>query len=474
MQLMQKWYRILTPLALAVIVLLFPVPEGLTVSAWRFLALFVAVVAALILEPFPGAVVGLLGVTLAAVTGIIDARPAEAIRWALSGFVDLTVWLIFMAFMLALGYEKTGLGRRLALSIVKGLGKRTLGLGYAIVLADLVLAPFTPSSTARSAGTVYPVIRTIPELYGSTPGETARKLGSYTMWSAFTAVGVTSSMFLTGMAPNVLAIGLVTRTAGITVTWSEWLVGFLPLGLLLVLTLPLIVYKLYPPTIKSSEEVPAWAGRELKKLGRLSFQEIAMILIAGLALGLWIFAHAEINATTVALLALTLMLITGVVSWDDVLGNRSAWNALIWFATLVTMAGGLARLNIIAWFGNTVSAALAGFSVTTIIISLVTVFFFTHYLFASITAHVTALLPGFLAVGMAIPDFPMRPYTLLLLYTLGLMHVMTPYASGPAPVYYGSGYLSRRDFWGLGLIFSCIFLVLLLVIGMPYLMALHG
>jgi len=454
--------------------LLFPVPQGLTIAAWRFLALFVAVVAALVFEPLPGAVVGLTGITVAVVTGIVDHRPGEAIRWALAGFSDGTVWLIFLAFMLALGYEKTGLGRRLALSIVKALGRKTIGLGYATALADLALAPFTPSNTARSAGTIYPVIRQLPGLYGSEPGESARKLGSYVMWNAFAGMCVSSSLFMTGMAPNILAVGMITRAAGFTITWTEWFMGFLPVGLLLAATLPLIIYKLYPPTVKRSEEVPKWAGRELEKLGRLSVREISMLLVAVLALGLWIFARDHITATAVALLAFSLMLLSRVVTWDDVLDNRPAWNALIWFATLVTMAGGLSRLNIIAWVGRTISGALAGLSVTMIMATLAVVFFFIHYMFASITAHTVALLPMFLAVGLAIPDFPVKPYAMLLAYTLGLMGVLTPYATGPAPVYYGSGFLSRRDFWGLGLIFGCIFIVVLLVIGMPYLMAIHG
>jgi len=470
----QKWWRILAPLALGGIVLLFPVPQGLTIAAWRFLALFVAVVAALVFEPLPGAVVGLTGITVAVVTGIVDHRPGEAIRWALAGFSDGTVWLIFLAFMLALGYEKTGLGRRLALSIVKALGRKTIGLGYATALADLALAPFTPSNTARSAGTIYPVIRQLPGLYGSEPGESARKLGSYVMWNAFAGMCVSSSLFMTGMAPNILAVGMITRAAGFTITWTEWFMGFLPVGLLLAATLPLIIYKLYPPTVKRSEEVPKWAGRELEKLGRLSVREISMLLVAVLALGLWIFARDHITATAVALLAFSLMLLSRVVTWDDVLDNRPAWNALIWFATLVTMAGGLSRLNIIAWVGRTISGALAGLSVTMIMATLAVVFFFIHYMFASITAHTVALLPMFLAVGLAIPDFPVKPYAMLLAYTLGLMGVLTPYATGPAPVYYGSGFLSRRDFWGLGLIFGCIFIVVLLVIGMPYLMAIHG
>ncbi|HSW09674.1 MAG TPA: DASS family sodium-coupled anion symporter [Bacillota bacterium] len=470
----KTWWRMLVPLAIGVIILIIPVPAGLTPAAWQFFALFAAVVAALVLEPFPGAVVGLAGVTLAAAAGLVEAKPGDAIRWALSGFTDLTVWLIFVAFMFALGYERTGLGRRVSLGLVKLLGRRTLGLGYATTLSDLALAPFMPSNTARSGGTIYPVARNIPTLYGSEPGETSRKMGSYIMWTAFAGQAVTSSMFLTGLAPNVLAVGLIAETIGLNITWSEWFVGFLPIGLLLIATLPLIIYKLYPPIIKASEEVPTWAGKELQKLGRLSVREITMLVLALLALGLWIFARDQINATTVALVAFALMLLTRVVTWDDVLGNRPAWNALVWFATLVAMAGGLSRVGFVAWFADGVAAALGGVPVILMAGILVAIFFIVHYMFASITAHAVALLPVFLGVGAAIPDFPLKPYALLLAYSLGLMGVLTPYATGPAPVYYGSGYVGRRDFWLLGLIFGAIFLALLLGIGMPYLLALHG
>jgi L-tartrate/succinate antiporter len=99
----------------------------------------------------------------------------------------------------------------------------------------------------------------------------------------------------------------------------------------------------------------------------------------------------------------------------------------------------------------------------------VAVFFFTHYLFASITAHVTAMLPVMLAVGMGIPGLDIRTFSLLLILTLGIMGILTPYATGPSPVYYGSGYIPTRDYWRLGAIFGVIFFVALLVIGVPWL-----
>src|ERR1700693_2078835 len=155
---LRKW---LPPLLGGLVLPLIPVPAGLTAQAWRFFALFVAVIVALITEPLPGAAIGFIGVTIAAALLLVGKTPTDAMRWALSGFSNDTVWLIFAANMFALGYELTGLGRRIALLFVKALGRRTLGLGYAIALADLALAPFMPSVTARSGGTIYPIVTSI-------------------------------------------------------------------------------------------------------------------------------------------------------------------------------------------------------------------------------------------------------------------------------------------------------------------------
>ena len=466
---LSNYWKALVPILAGVALLFVPIPEGLTANAWYYFALFVAVVIALILEPIPAAAVGLIGVTAAAVSLLVMPKPADAIKWALSGFQDGTVWLIFVAFMFALGYEKTGLGRRVALNLVKWLGKKTLGLGYAVALADLALAPFTPSNTARSGGTIFPVIKNIPPLYGSEPGPTSRKIGSYIMWTAFATTCLTSAMFLTGLAPNLLALSLVKTTAKIDISWTEWFMGIMPVGVLLFVLLPLIVYKIYPPELKSSPEVPIWAAEELKKMGRITLKEVSMAVLALLALGLWIFGGELINATTVALLVLSLMVMTGIVEWNDVLAHKQAWNVLVWFATLVTMADGLNKVGFLKWFAGGAAGAMSGYSVMTIVVLLTVVYFVVHYMFASLTAHTTALLPVLLTAAIAVPGMPVKLISLLFCYTLGLMGIISPYATGPGPIYYGSGYVSRKEFWTLGLIFGAIYLAVLLLVGVPYL-----
>ncbi|HEX9074740.1 MAG TPA: DASS family sodium-coupled anion symporter [Anaerolineae bacterium] len=462
--------------------LLFGVPAGLTLSAWWYFALFAAVIVGLVLEPIPAAAIGLIGVSAAAAMRYVNADITQSVNWALSGFSDSTVWLIFGAFVFSMGYNKTGLGRRIALVLVHRLGGRTLGLGYAISLADLVLAPGTPSNTARSAGTVYPVIRNIPGLYGSEPGLTARRIGSYIMWTAFAATCVTSSMFITALAPNAAALAIVKTTTKVDINWLQWVIGFIPVGIVLLLLVPIVTYFIYPPEIKASKEIPVWASGELGKLGKITRQEIVMVVLVLLAIFLWItgsntlfslpyFGTNFINATTVVLVSVVLMLVTNVVTWDEILGNKAGWNVLVWFATLVTLANGLNQVGFVKWFANLAAAPLKGFDPIVAMALLVALFFLIHYFFASLSAHTAAVLPVVLAIGVAIPGIPVIPFALLCVYALGLMGILTPYATGPSPVYYGSGFISRTDFWKLGLIFGLIFLAGLILIGAPWLLS---
>jgi L-tartrate/succinate antiporter len=462
--------RSIAPLALGVLLLAIPAPAGLAPRGWHYFALFATVVTALITEPLPGPVIGILGITAAAALGLVTPQPDEAIRWALSGFSHSTVWLIFVAFMIGLGYEKTGLGRRIALGLVRALGGRTLGLGYAVALADLVLAPFTPSNTARTGGMIYPIIRSIPGLYDSAPGPTARRIGAYLMWTGFAVSGITSSMFLTANAANLFATSLMKESARISVGWAEWAWGFLPVGLVLFGSMPALAYLVYPPGVTRSHEVPVWAAQELRRMGPIGRGEATMAAIAALALGLWIFGGRWINPTTAALIAFCLMLLGGVLSWRDVVGHRDAWRVLVWFATLVTMADGLQRAGFLAWFAGRITTGLAPIPPTTRLMLLVALFFAAHYMFASLTAHATALLPVFLAAGVAMPDLPARPFALLLCYAIGLMGVLTPYATGPAPIFFASGYISRAAFWSLGGLFGAFFLLVLLALGVPWLL----
>ena len=465
--LQSQTFKIALPIIVAIIIAIMPTPEGLSVNAQYFFAVFLGVIVALILEPIPAALIGLTGVAFSAAFGLVGETAKANRDWALSGFSNGVIWLIFAAFMFALGYKKSGLGKRIALLLVKVLGKTSLGLGYAVAFADGILSPFMPSNTARSAGTIFPIAINIPQMFNSTPENEPRKLGAYISWVAIAATCVTSSMFLTALAPNLLAVSLVEKNAGILISWGEWFSTLALIMIPLFLLVPYITYLVYPPEQKTSPEAPAWAASELEKMGPITKKELIMLGLGILALVMWIFGKAiGINGTVAALVVLCLLVLTKVIDWEDVITNKAAINVFIWFATLVAMASGLKKVGYLKWAAGLISSWLAGVDPVNVVIILVVLFFLFHYLFASVTAHVVALLPLFLGIGMNLIPAEMVPsLAILLVGSLGLMGIITPYATGPSPIWYGAGYISQATWWKLGAVFGALFLASLVLLG---------
>lgn len=462
--------RAALPLAIGAAIALAPAPHGLAPNAWRYFALFAAVMAGIIAEPIPAAALGFIGVVVAAASRLVYASTAQSALWALSGFANGTVWLVFAAFIFSLGYSKTGLGRRIALLLIRTMGKRTLGLGYAVAAADFALSPFMPSNTARSGGTIFPILRNIPELYGSLPNdESARKMGAYLMYTALAITCVTSSMFLTAIAPNVLAADLALRTIHVTLSWTDWFRGFAPTGFLLLAIVPALLYKIYPPEIREAPAAPRWAADELRAMGPISRKELILLALVLLALVLWIAGAKYIDATMAAMLVVALMVVLRVVTWNDILADTQAWNVLVWFATLVTLAGGLAETKFVDGVAQSVAPMLTHRGAITAAVLLVGAFFLLHYLFASVTAHVSALFQVFLVVAITIPGMSHVTWALLLSYPLGLIGILTPYGTGPSPIYYGCGYIKGKDFWILGLVLGALFFAVFILIELPWL-----
>jgi len=476
------WWRAVLPIALAALLAMLAPPAGLSQHAWYYFALFAGVIAALVTVPLPNPAVGLIGLTLAASLSryvLFDpadlAKPgfnvvSQSANWALSGFANTTVWLVGGAFMFALAYEKTGLGRRIALLLVRALGRSTLSLGYATTFADALLAPFTPSNTARSAGIIFPIVNNLPPLYDSKPNDpSARRLGGYIMWTTFAATCVTSSLFMTALAPNFLALEFTRKIAHVDIGYLQWMRASVPFALPLLLALPLLSYLIYPPRVRRSSEATTWAREELRTMGPVSWREIVLMVVMVGAVGLWVFGASLIDTTLVAFVAISLMLVLRVVTWDDMARNHSAWTTLVLLATLVTLADGLSRAGFVTWFAAFVAAHVGGFSPRLILLAFIAIYFFSHYMFASLTAHTTAMMPVMLAAGMGIPGVNPGTLALGLALTTGIMGVISPYATGPGLAYYNSGYIPPADFWRLGAIFGVIFLAALLLIGVPLL-----
>src|SRR6266850_2250757 len=408
---------------------LLPTPAGITPQSWRLLAIFVATITGSIVRPIPGGAIVLMGVTAVALTGALPVREA------LGGYADPIVWLVLAAFFISRAMLKTGLGRRIALLFIRSIGHHSLGLGYALISTDFVLASIIPSNGARSGGVIFPIAKSLSEAYESKPGDSARKLGAFLMVLCYQCDVIICAMFLTGQASNVLIAKFAQQTTGIELTYARWFLGAIVPGLISLLVVPQVLYRIFPPEIKHTPAAAEFARTELKQMGPMKWQEWLLLIVFIVVAAMWIarglggfipalaqVPSGRLNAALAylstldyaipPLMGVAALLMTGVLEWRDLITERGAWDVFIWYGGLVRMAEALGESGITKRFAETAGALTLGWI-------------------------------WWLALG-----------ALLLAYFSNLDASLTHYGTTPAPIYFGAGYVKQRTWWWLGLLVS--------------------
>lgn len=461
-----KWGADLKKLAicvgLATAVWFVPPPAGVTSQAWHLLAIFLGTIAGIITQPLPLGAVAMFGLAATMMTKTLTFAAA------FSAFSNEIPWLIAIAFWLSGGFIRSGLGARIAYTIVSLFGKTTLGLTYSLVAAEALLAPAIPSVAARAGGLFLPLAKALCLACGSDPEKgTEKKMGAFVMMTCFLCTTISSGMFITAMAANPLSVNLAAEAIGTTITWGTWAISALVPGLLCLLLTPALMYIIYPPEVKDTPDAPAKAREELKALGSMSTDEKITALALSLTVGLWIWGGAiGVNAVAAALTGLAIMLVTGVVSWKQCLSDNQAWDTLTWFAALIAMASYLNKYGFITWFSSKVVTLVSGLGLAWqpafgLILAL---YFYSHYFFASGAAHIGAMYTAFLAVAIACGT-PGLLAALALGQLSNVMGCLSTYGIGSAPPYYGAGYVPQAKWYQLGFLFSVLYLGIWVFVG---------
>ncbi|EAO0950396.1 hypothetical protein EXE89_19400 [Salmonella enterica] len=371
-----KWLPFILILVIAAGLWQLTPPSGLSAPAWHSAIIFVATIASIVAKVLPIGAVGIIGITVFALAYAAGDKTASgAITTALSELNSSLIWLIVVAFMIARGFIKTGLGRRIALQMIRLLGKRTLGLAYGLAFADLILSPAMPSNTARCGGVIYPIADSL-------------------------------------------------------------------------------------------------ARKELAQMGNMARGEWLMPATVGVLLVLWIFGDTlGVDATTASFVGLSILLLSGVLTWEDVKSEKGAWDTLIWFAALLMMANQLKKLGFTSWFGNligdSIGSTMHGTSWMIILLLLNAAYFYTHYFFASGNAQIAALYAVFLGVGLHL-NIPAAPMALMLAFTSSLYCSLTQYTHARGPILFGAGYVPTGVWWRTGFIISLFNQAVFLTVGLAW------
>lgn len=455
-------FRWAIPLILLVGIWLLPCPEGLSPKAWHMFAIFVATIIGILCSPMPSGALLFLALAITVLSGTAN------IGMVLSGFSSSTVWLIFCAYVLSAGFVSSGLGKRVAFSLLSRFGGSALGIAYSLGIADFLMASAMPSVTARGGGIIMPVVKSINLVMDSEAGDKGKRIGDYLMMTCFQFTPITGACFLTGMAASSLCPVLASENFGIEITWTQWFLAACVPALLCFILMPLLSLAVMKPELRKTPQAKEMGKEELAQMGPMSRQEILIAVgFIGALIGWGTSILTGINGTAVGIGLIAFLFLTGAISWQEVLSNRSTWDTVIWFGAIISLATALSKLGFISWMSARIGFLFEGTDWMFALVVLGALYVYLHYLFATCAAHVVALYVPFSAIAIG-TGAPALMTALLFAFWTNYMWGLTEYGSGPGPLYFGQGYFQRPRFYSLCLLFVTFSLVLSTVTGLVW------
>ena len=455
------------PLIMATTIWFWPVPAGLTPQSWHLFAIFATAIISVLLSLYTLLTSTMLAAGAVVLTNTISPEKAFA------GFANSSVLLVVVAFLVAQAVVKCGLGQRIALFMVSLFGRSSLGLAYSIVLTDAAIAPAFPSNTARG-GVLFPIVLSVAQGSGSHPDNPeGRRLGGYLMFCAMASLAVSSALWMTATSANPIAIQ-VAQKYGVSVDFGKWLIASSVPALACLLALPLLVARLFPPGVGSTPEAPAAARKALGELGALSRDERITAIAFVLMVTGWILADkVHLSVTSIAFAGLGLLLMTGVLTANDIATQGDTLSTFLWLAVLFALSSQLNELGFMGYVGQRLAAYMGGLSWPVTYAALLVLYVAIHYMFVSQSSQVLALLGVFLDVGIrgGVPG-PLMAFSLF--FASSYFSVITPQGGSQNIIFVGSGYLTQRELYRLGLLTTLFFLAVFLTIGTGWLMLVAG
>jgi DASS family divalent anion:Na+ symporter len=440
-----------------------PPPDGLTIDAWRLFAIFGVAIVSVVVNAFPILTVSVFAAAAAVLTNLLPADKAYA------GFANGTILLIVLAFLVARSVVKCGLGTRIGHLMVSLFGRSALGLSYSIFLVDAIIAPAFPSNTARS-GVLYPMVFSLADAAGARPGDDSRRrLGAFLMFSGVVSLSLSSALWLTAMVANPLGAE-IARAFGVQIGFVSWLIAASVPTLAGIALMPLLLRWLIAPEQNATPEAPAAARRALIELGPLHRDEkIVLAAFIGMVT-LWASAATlGLDSTAIAFLGFGVLLVSGVLTLEDIAKEGDVLATFIWFAVLFTLSSQLNELGFMGYLGQRIAASLTGLTPLLAALVLLIAYVLLHYMFVSQTAHLLALFGVFLDVGVKL-GVPATPLAFQLLFATNYFSAITPQGSSANLLFAGSGLLSQRDMYRLGGYSTAFSMLVYLVVGIPWLL----
>lgn len=458
------------------VLLLSPVPAGLSFQAWAVAGVAVFMAVWWVTEAIPIPATALLPIILFPLLEV--GSVAEATR----PFANPLIYLFLGGFIIALAMQRTNLHRRIALNVVNLAGVRPNSIIIGFMIAAAFLSMWV--SNTATAMMMLPIALSILSLVerdaAEETGAADDRFSLAVLLCLAYACNIGGIGTLIGTPPNALMAGYLLDNYNVEIGFAKWMMVGIPIVVVSLPVVFLLLTKVVFPV--KTTQIPGGADmikRELKKAGPMSRAEIMVAGLFGMTAVLWVTRPLlepyipNISDTGIAIFASVLMFLLPVnlkkgefiLRWEDT--RRLPWNVLILFGGGLSLAAGITDTGLAAWIGKSLSG-LGWLPVSALVmLSLLIVIFLTEI--TSNTATGAAFLPILASVAVAMGQDPLL---LVIPSTVGASCAfMLPVATPPNAIVYGSGRISIPQMARAGFIFNI--LMVFIITGMMYLLLGH-
>src|SRR5699024_7312962 len=242
---------------------------------------------------------------------LLKAIPVETV---LSGFASPAVFLIIAGMMMAKGINQTKLMERVTYGLLSKWGNSPKGIFLGLFLLMQLQAFFIPATAVR-VSLMIPIVLAVISAVGAKKGSNFNKL--MLVGTAY-AGNISGTAILTAAVGNILTIEILQIYTGKTLSYFHWFLYALPIWVLLILIIPFILWKCFPPEEHSFEALQRQMKEKYNKLGSFTKAEKKCLTVISFTALLWITESLHgYHPTVPAMLAVVCMALPqiGFVDW---------------------------------------------------------------------------------------------------------------------------------------------------------------
>ncbi len=424
------------------LVLLLPLPEGMTPEGLRVAAVTVLMAVWWVTEAIPVPATALLPVVLFPLLGVLSG--SEVTR----AYGNHLIYLFLGGFLIAVTMERWNLHHRIALHTIRvvGVTPRRIVLGFMLATAFLSMWISNTATTMMMVTIAMAVLREVEHEIDHRPGELW--FGTTLMLGICYAASIGGVATLIGTPPNVIFAGVLEKTYGISISFTDWMGFALPLSMVMLTLAWLYLTRMLCPDTKT--HLPGggeFIGRQLAGLGPMSRQEKQVAVVFATVALLWILRGlyqpaglAMVKDSTIAIAgALLLFLIpVNLKKREFLLDWKTAvtipWDIIILFGGGFALARGFSESGLTRWLAEQLSV-LQGVDTLLVIAAVVLLVIFLTEV-TSNTATASLLLPVMGALATAID---VSPFGLMVAAVIAASFAfMLPVATPPNAIVFSS------------------------------------